>query len=154
MKQWSTEAGTHICVCVHVSGRVHLCEASFCLPKALLSSCRLTFFGTLLQSWSSRSSEAPYSVMDLCPYAFSEMLAPSPVFLEHWRPNYSWTWHLRRIIPPAPHCSFTSSLRCFLLYAPVILIFVAAVNTMGYSFSAYFSFLPWSIRYSSLGSMS
>lgn len=56
--------------------------------------------------------------------------------------------------PQHPTALSPSSLRCFLLYAPVILIFVAAVNAMDYSLSAYFSFLPWSIRYSSLGTMS
>lgn len=68
--------------------------------------------------------------MNLCPYALSEMLAPSPVHLEHGRPNYNYT---RGSILPSSHAWPWTNVSCFLLHAPMALVFATEVSTVDYS---------------------
>lgn len=154
MKHWSAEAGALVCVCVCMLVAECICvRRPLACPKLYSLLANSPFWGPCFRV---------------------EFLVPQRHHILSW---ISVLMHFLKCLPPLqlswntedpvtvglsisggsfpqhPAALSPKGLRCF-LYAPVRLIFVAAVNTTDYSFSAYFSCLPWSISYSSLGTMS
>lgn len=123
-----------------------------CLPFCSLPVMELLAFSALVQNCISYcSSDVPFSFRNLCLYAFSEMLAFFPGYLEHFKTQLPLQLSSWKDYPRSIHQ--IALISCFLLYALMALIFVTAVNTIDYSLSAYLSFLPWSVSYFSLETM-
>lgn len=124
-----------------------------CLPFVRFQSWNcLHFLPCSVQNCISYcSSDVPFSFRNLCLDAFSEMLAFSPGYPEHFKTQLLLWLSYQKDYPWSIHQIALFS--CFLLYALIALIFVTAVNTMGYSLSAYLSFLPWSVNYFNLETM-
>lgn len=155
MKQCSAEAGALVSVWVHGSGNVQPWMCPFACPRLLSFLADSPFLGPCLRAEFLLVPQMHHILSWISDFMhFLKCLPPR---------QFSWNTEdpitIGAIIsggpfPQHPAALAPNSLSCFSLYAPVVLTFVAAVNTMNCSLSAYLSFLLLVVSYSNLRTMS